>query len=149
MDNETEKAVESYLERFGKDALMQKLDAEGLQEDVLTIIANAGVHPFDALHKRGVVFFASQGNLDFTSKESALAEFRRVLHGVASKLMERRWSKVYLVPFGPAPLALQIKSLVHKVLDMETVDVLHVGGGVHIDVEIDPRKIAVDTGQKP
>ena len=47
-----------------------------------------------------------------------------------------------------ARLSLQIKSLVYKVLDIETIDVLHVGNGKHVDIDIDPRKIAISTREE-
>lgn len=144
MHKDIEDIVESYLKSFGSEALIEKLSYKGSDMSVLTIIANAGVHPYHQLHKRGEVFIASRGNLDFSSEESAVNEISLVLDRVAGKLKERRWEKVYLVPFGPAPLSLQIKSLVHKVLDIETIDVLHAGEGKHFDIKLDPRKIALN-----
>ncbi len=145
MDKKLKEVIERYIEKYGEESLARKLDAENNEKNVLTIIANAGVHPYHELHKRGDIFVASQGNLDFSSAESSTAEIERVLSKVARKLKEKRWDKVYLVPFGPAPLSLQIKSLVYKVLDIETVDVLHAGSGVHFDIELDPRKIAINS----
>lgn len=144
MDKELKDVIERYIEAHGENSLIRKIGGGHKEKNVLTIIANAGVHPYHELHKRGDVYIASQGNLDFSSEESSVAEIARVLKGVAGKLKEKRWNKVYLVPFGPAPLSLQIKSLVYKVLDIETVDVLHAGGGVHFDINLDPRKIAID-----
>lgn len=136
-------AVEGYIEKFGEESLFRKLDSELSNNNILTIIANAGVHPYHSLHQRGEVFVASHGNLDFSSKETSTAEIESALLKVAKKLKEKRWNKIYLVPFGPAPLSLQIKSLVYKVLDIETTDVLHAGGGIHFDIELDPRKVAI------
>ena len=144
MDEDIREVVEQYISRFGRGAILLKLNNGASETNVLTIIANAGVHPYHPLHERGEIFIASRGNLDFSSKASATAEIRAVLTRVASKLKEKRWSKVFLVPFGPAPLSLQIKSLVYKILDLETIDVLHAGSGVHFDIELDPRKIAID-----
>ncbi|PTQ77418.1 hypothetical protein C8R26_10864 [Nitrosomonas oligotropha] len=141
MKSETSKAIEEFVRKYGESKLVDVL-SPNRQEDILTIIANADVHPYHALHKRGEIFVASEGSLDFSTEESAVSEIESVLLRVAKKLKEKRWSCVYLVPFGPAPLALQIKSLVHKILDVETIDVLHIGNGAHIDIHINPRSIA-------
>lgn len=141
MKNESLKAIEKFIRKYGEDKLVDLVTHRD-DENVLTIIANAGVHPYHALHKRGEIFVASEGSLDFSSKESAVAEIEEVLVRVAKKLKEKRWSRVYLVPFGPAPLSLQIKSIVHKVLDIETIDVLHLGNGAHVDIFLNPRSIA-------
>lgn len=141
MKAKTREAVEAYIRENGESRLIEVL-ATTENDDVLTIIANAGVHPYDQLHIRGEVFEASVGTLDFSSRQSAIAAIESALLKTAKKLKEKRWNRVYLVPFGPAPLALQIKSLVHKILDVETIDVLHIGNGRHIDVAINPRPIA-------
>lgn len=143
MNNKIKKLVECYIEKYGQESLINKLGNENDDNSVLTIISNAGVHPHHSLHQRGEVFVASQGNLDFSSEQSSIKDIENILVKVARKLKEKRWNKVYLVPFGPAPLSLQIKSLVYKVLDIETVDVLHAGGGIHFDIELDPRKSAI------
>lgn len=141
MKDKTLKAVEAYVRQNGEGHLLELLGINH-DDDVLTIVANAGVHPYHHLHKRGEVFEASVGTLDFSSKDSAIAAIEAALLKTANKLKEKRWRRVYLVPFGPAPLSLQIKSLVHKILDVETVDVLHIGNGEHVDVEINPRSVA-------
>lgn len=141
MKNETLTLIENFILNYGESKLIDALSTES-HGTVLTIISNAGVHPYHALHKRGEVYVASEGALDFSSKESAVSEIEAALLGVAKKLKEKRWSIVYLVPFGPAPLSMQIKSLVFKVLNIETIDVLHIGNGVHVDVCINPRTIA-------
>lgn len=141
MKNETLTLVEDFIRNHGESKLIDVLSPES-HDNILTIVSNAGVHPYHALHKRGEIYIASEGTLDFSSKESAIAEIESVLLRVAKKLKEKRWSRVYLVPFGPAPLSLQIKSLVHKILDIETIDVLHVGNGMHVDICMNPRTIA-------
>lgn len=144
MKSESLKAIQKFIRKYGEEELID-IVSHNCDEKVLTIIANAGVHPYHALHKRGEVFVASEGSLDFSSKESAVAAIEGVLFRVAKKLKEKRWTRIYLVPFGPAPLSLQIKSIVHKVLDIETIDVLHLGNGAHVDICLNPRSIAAST----
>ena len=141
MNNKVLVKIEDFIRQYGESRLIDILSSEN-HDETLTIIANAGIHPYHALHKRGEVFIASEGTLDFSTPESAVAEIESVLLHVARKLKERHWSRVYLVPFGPAPLSLQIKSLVHKILDIETIDVLHLGNGKHVDIHVNPRSIA-------
>tara|TARA_R110002049_G_scaffold49267_2_gene141146 strand:+ start:3755 stop:4198 length:444 start_codon:yes stop_codon:yes gene_type:complete len=147
MRPETDKLVEKFIELHGESALINRLTPEMNDGSVLTIISNAGVHPYHDLHKRGEVFIASEGNIDFSSEEAAIREIEKILILVSKKLKEKRWKRVYLVPFGPAPLSLQIKSLVQKILDIETIDVLHIGNGQHIDLKLDPRKIAIKSSE--
>ena len=142
MNNNVLEKIEGFIRLHGESRLIDVLSLENYDE-TLTIIANAGIHPYHALHKRGEVYIASEGTLDFSTPESAVAEIQSVLLRVARKLKEKSWNCVYLVPFGPAPLSLQIKSLVHKILDIETIDVLHVGNGKHVDIHVSPRSIAV------
>lgn len=146
MEKELQDIIDSYIAEHGQSSLISKLQANNCDQSELTIIANAGVHPYHPLHRRGEIFVASHGNLDFSTKDSITSEIESILVKVTKKLKERRWNKVYLVPFGPAPLSLQIKSLVYKVLNIETIDVLHIGNGEHLDIEIDPRNIAINSG---
>lgn len=141
MKDESLKAIEKFIRTYGEDKLVDLVTHRD-DQNVLTIISNAGVHPYHALHKRGEIFVASEGSLDFSSQESAVAAIEDVLVRVANKLKEKSWNRVYLVPFGPAPLSLQIKSIVHKILDIETIDVLHIGNGAHVDIGLNPRSIA-------
>lgn len=143
MKNSVIALINDFVQKNGESKLIELL-AVKKHVGVLTIISNAGIHPYHGLHMRGEVFFASKGTLDFSTPESAVSEIEAALLRVAKKLKEKRWNQVYLVPFGPAPLSLQIKSLVKKVLDIETIDVLHIGNGVHIDISINPRSIAAN-----
>ena len=40
---------------------------ENQDEDILTIVANAGIHHLSAKILRGEIYYASEGNLDFSS----------------------------------------------------------------------------------
>lgn len=147
MRPETEMLVEEFIEIHGESALVDRIRPDVNSGEILTIISNGGVHPYHDLHKRGDIFIASEGNIDFSTENSAIRGIEEILVRVSRKLKEKRWRKVYLVPFGPAPLSLQIKSLVHKILDIETIDVLHIGNGRHIDLNLDPRKIAIKASE--
>jgi hypothetical protein len=111
-------------------------------EDVLTIIANQGIHVLGGKYLRGEVFAASTGSLNFTNTRSITAEYQRILSRTARKLKERPWRKVYIVPFGPTTLSMQIKLLVYRICGVESIDVAHLGGNMRADVALNLRQIA-------
>ncbi|MDD0968504.1 MULTISPECIES: hypothetical protein [Pseudomonas] len=145
MNPELTRKLENYIARNGETALLDLINGTlpNAEPKTLTIIANGGVHPLQDIHKRGEVFFASMGSINFENIETAESELKDILTKVAHKLKSELWSKIYIVPFGPAILSMQIKSLVYKVLNQETIDVLHAGSGVHFDISIDTRSIAI------
>ncbi len=151
LDNDTALAVERFIERFGSDALRERLESVTLESSsaTLTIVANEGIHPRGQPHKRGEVFVASRGNLDFSSAATAGRDIREALDRVARKLKERVWKRVYIVPFGPSVLSMQIKALVHHVSHLDSIEVLHAGGGEYFDIQIDLRDVAVGQGASP
>jgi hypothetical protein len=112
----------------------------------LTIVCNAGIHVLAARYRRGEVFAASEGSLDFSNAKSIKAEYQRILARTARKLKERPWHRVYIVPFGPTTLAMQVKLLVYRITGMESVDVAHLGGSARVDIQIDLRRIAERNG---
>lgn len=115
-------------------------------ENTLTIIVNRGVHHMPKEYAIGEVYFASDGNLDFSSKASVHSEHERVLSGVAQKLKSKRWQRVYLVPFGPNTLSMQIKLLVYRITRIETQDLFYVGGGEYFCLDIKQRDLIIDSG---
>lgn len=118
------KTVEDYIGLFGPERVLNKLSELTLSDEpnALTIVCNAGVHrlPNDILI--GEVYYASEGNIDFASSESVLAEYDRILLNIATTLKSSRWDRIYVIPHGPTTLAMQIKLLCYRVLGFETVD---------------------------
>ena len=115
-------------------------------EDTLTIVVNRGVHHMPEEYAIGEVYFASEGNLDFSSKESVQSEHERVLSDVAQKLKSRRWRRVYLVPFGPNTLSMQIKLLVYRITRIETHDLFYAGDGEYFCLYINQRDLIIGAG---
>ena len=113
-------------------------------EDTLTIVVNRGVHHMPEEYAIGELYFASDGNLDFSSKESVHSEHERVLSNVAKKLKSRRWRRVYLVPFGPNTLSMQIKLLVYRITRIETKDLFYAGDGEYFCLDIKQRDLIID-----
>ncbi|MDF2457778.1 MAG: hypothetical protein K0S79_194 [Nitrospira sp.] len=144
MNSDIAKIVDQFIQLHGESKLRTALGELNHDElGVLTIIANAGIHPLHPLHERGEIFAASTGNLDFSDEAMANQAINEALRAVARKLKEKRWKRVYIVPFGPAILSMQIKAVVYKVLNIDSIDVLHAGGGIHYDIEIDSRAVAL------
>lgn len=133
----------------GRTAVLESLRklAEGrqTQEATLTIVANAGVHPLATEFLRGEVFIASEGSLDFSSAKSVRHEFQRVLAKVARHLKSREWKKVYIIPFGPGALSMQLKLLVYRVCGIESIDVMQIANGERVDVNLNLRKLIVES----
>ena len=115
------------------------------EDNVLTIVVNQGVHnvPEDLIC--GELFHASVGNLDFSSRESVHSEFRSVLSNVARKLKSKAWKEVYILPFGPSTLSMQIKLLVYRVTRIESTDLFYMGGSEYFGLVINQREIIVDS----
>lgn len=138
------------IERLGKDKageiLEQYLERKyGGREDVLTIVVNRGVHHLPEENLRGTVFYASEGNLDFSSAGSVQEEFESILDGVARILKSRNWKQVLIVPFGPCALSMQIKLIVYRITRIESIDIFHLGEGEYMELEVKQRHIIVGT----
>ena len=117
-----------------------------LAEDILTIVVNRGVHHMPKEYAIGEVFYASDGNLDFSSNASIHSEHERVLSRVAQKLKSKKWNQVNLIPFGPNTLSMQIKLLVYRITRIETKDLFYAGSGKYLWLEIRQRDVIVDSG---
>lgn len=146
-DQDVITALEAALSTAGRDKVLQTLSAlaeiESQESNILTIIMNEGVHYLPDEYKRGEVFVASQGSFDLSSHESVHEEFWQVLRATARKLKSRAWKRVYIVPFGPTPLSMQVKLLVYRVCGIESIEVMQVSGGLRLDVSIPLRELIV------
>ena len=143
--------LSELIERLGKDKASDILRRYSGQrgdesDNALTIVANRGVHHLPDENLRGTVFYASEGNLDFSSAESVQEEFERILEGVARILKSRSWKQVFIVPFGPCALSMQIKLLIYRITRIESIDIFHLGQGEYMDLEVKQRHIIVNAG---
>jgi hypothetical protein len=149
LDPDIVAALEVALSTSGKPKVLQVLSAiaetDAAESNTLTIVVNEGVHHLPDEYKRGEVFVASRGSFDLSSAESVHKEFRRVVSATARKLKSRAWKRVYVVPFGPAPLSMQIKLLVYRVCGLESIEVMNKPGQPRIDVSIDLRELIVES----
>lgn len=125
------------------DILTEHLEWQN--EDDLTIIANKGVHHLPSERLHGDVFYASEGNLDFSSIEVVKSQYETILSTLACKLKQRPWKHVYLVPFGHCTLCMQIKLLVFRITRIETIDLFYHGEGNYSDLKVEQRNLIIDS----
>ena len=143
------KLVEKCVTELGEDAVTRALATlesgrgQAAEKDVLTIIANAGVHRVPDSCLRGEVLIASEGNWAVGSEEAMDREIRRILAKVAQKLKQRAWRKVFLVPTGHPVVSMNIKLLVYRALRLNTADWMYLNGIYH-NIEIDQRIVAIE-----
>ena len=141
----------AYLvERIGEEeacnVLREHLDsAQQVDKSVLTIVVNKGVHHLPRRSLRGTVFYASEGNLNFSNAKSVENEFGEILENVTRILKERKWRQVYVLPFGPCALSMQIKLLIYRITRIESIEIFYLGDGEYMDLEIEQRSIIVRT----
>lgn len=109
---------------------------------VLTIIANAGVHEIPKAYLRGEVYEASRGDWDASDEEALSFELSSILSRLARKLRSRAWNCVYLIPTGHPVLSLQIKTMVYRLLRINTID-LYYKAGTYFEINLDQRAIAL------
>lgn len=126
------------------EAALQGVLASGDPEaQVLTIIANAGVHEIPSDYLRGEVYEASRGDWDVSTEETLSIELRKILSRLVKKLRSGRWERIYLIPTGHPILSLQIKAMVYRILRFNTID-LYYKAGSYFEVNLDQRAIALE-----
>jgi hypothetical protein len=140
--------LDSLVMQYGTDAAIELLKREmsrRASESILTIVANEGAHHLPEAYKRGEVYVATRGNLDFSSVEKVRSQYEKVIVDLARKLKSKTWHRVYLIPFGHSTLCMQIKLLVYRVTRIETVDLFYDGRGNYADLSIEQRSLIVET----
>jgi hypothetical protein len=128
-------------------ALTGLLSSEAPDVRVLTIVANAGVHDIPSAYLRGEVYEASRGDWDAGTEQALSAELRRILSALVKTLKSKRWDRIYLIPTGHPILSVQIKTMVYRILRLNTVD-LYYKAGAYFEVDLDQRAIALDEGRR-
>ena len=130
------------------ESALRNLASDESTQNVLTIIANAGVHSVPESFLRGEVYEASRGDWNVSTEEALVLEIKDILLRLAKKLRSRRWARVYLIPTGHPVLSIQIKAMVYRVLRLNTID-LYYKDGAYFEVNLDPRSIALALGKSP
>jgi hypothetical protein len=114
-------------------------------EDILMIVANAGIHHLPSKIPRGEIYYARQGNLDFSSIDMVNEQFEEILKNVSIKLKQHSWKDIYLIPFSHSILCIQIKSLVYQITRIETTDLFYDGKGNYSDLKIEQRSLIANS----
>lgn len=132
--------------KLGVERAIDVLRAENLKQnfndhDILTIVGNKGAHHLPENIARGFVFYASEGNLDFSSGEAVTAEITKIVASVSEVLKAKRWTQIYLVPFGHSVIIANLKLTVYRVCHLETIDLFHHKDGTYSDIQIATREI--------
>lgn len=130
-----------------KAALESLLSQNVNEQTVLTIISNAGIHEIPRTYLRGEIYEASRGDWNVSTEETLLLELKIILSRLAKKLRTGSWKQVYLIPTGHPILSLQIKTMVYRVLRLNTIDLYH-KAGVYFEVNLDQRAIALEAGDR-
>ena len=142
IENNIQDLLALAINKCGESHVVKKLNDLVCETDnTLTIVANLSGHPLMEEHHRGEIFVASEGFLDFSSESKATENIKQVLINTANKIKSKKYTKIYLVPFGPSILSMNIKMLVYRVLHMETVDILHSGNNRYFDININHREL--------
>jgi hypothetical protein len=141
-----EKCVKACGEEVVEKTLSALLAEKQENQNVLTIIANSGIHKIPSHYCRGEVYSASHGNWNISSEEDLKEEFRRILRDLGTKLASRQWSRIYLVPTGHPALSAQIKLFVYRITRVSTIDLVYFNGHYY-EIELDHREIVL-SGQQ-
>ncbi|WP_152568018.1 hypothetical protein [Sphingopyxis sp. LC81] len=131
--------VRKIAQRRGRGFIEQALQGDGTEADELTIVSNVGVHPLPLEFIKGELYPASTGSLDFSSTATVNAEIDKIVKNLTEKLKEKRWRKIYLLPFGHAVISMNIKMVVFRVLRIETIEIFYFGDGKYGLIERDTR----------
>lgn len=152
-DQELLEALDRVVDLVGQAQTLDILRQVSIQKNInadntLTIVANEGVHHLPAQYRRGKVLAASRGSLDFSSAESVHQEFTSVLRKVAAVLKSREWRRIYVIPFGPAALSMELKLLIYRVTGLEAAVVMQMPDGSRADIAIPLRQLILDAADK-
>jgi len=140
--------LDRLVMQYGVEATIELIKRETsgrASESTLTIIANQGTHHLPDAYKRGEIFVATKGNLDFSSVERVKSQYEKVIVELSQKLKSNSWKTIYLVPFGHSTLCMQIKLLVYRVTRIETIDLFYDGKGGYADLSIEQRGLIIET----
>ncbi len=132
--------IEKFIAKYGEEKLNNYLKSHINEDNVLTIVGHSGFHAIPNEYIHGEVYIVTSGNINLTSKENTLKEYKKALSGLVKKLKEKNWKKIYFVPTGHTTLILQIKLIVYNILRISTIDLFYSKGN-YFELYIDYREL--------
>lgn len=140
------KFISIYGEHELEKCLQEKI--EGHPNDTLTVICNIGVHAIPRSVVRGEAYVFSRGHVNLSTAQSINDEMHLLLEKLAEKLKEKNWRKIFIVPSGHPLFYAHAKYMIYRVTRIEATDVVYVGDGRYLDVEISHRPIIAGVGDQ-
>lgn len=137
MDLNLNDALSSLIAQYGGEIVSNTLFRLRSSDEhgSMTVICNAGLHPLPDALVRGEVIEVTRGNLDFANEDILRCEIVAAVQRLIAIVHDRRPTKIYLIPWGPAALSCIIKHAIYRTIGIETIDVLFMGKGRYIDIE--------------
>lgn len=120
--------LQTLIDKYGINEIREYIDGVGEQKHDLTIVSNAGLHRISENILNGEVFEFTTGNIAMCNQEEMKDDLREPIARLVNKLNQRAYKNIYLVPTGPAVLALLIKNIVYTISRINTIDLVYTSG---------------------
>lgn len=147
MDSRTKQLLTQFISTYGEHELAAYLKKRILiiEIDTLTVICNVGVHSIPASVIRGEEFIFSHGQVKLDNNDEIIEQMTNLLSALARKLKERNWKKIFIVPSGHPLFYAHAKYMIYRVTRIEAIDVIYIGDGKYVDVQLQHRPIIAGT----
>ncbi len=142
-----QKSLRELIDTYDVEQLhseLRRLASSEQDQNVLIIVSNSGTHPLPEEHLHGIVYFASEGSLDFSSGAAVKRQFEHILIKLSSIVKGKQWNKVYILPFGPWALTMLIKLLVFRITCSDIYDIIYLGNDKYAEIQIETRDLIVN-----
>lgn len=135
-------AINDYLKHEPEDKLLHLLERSSsrVDESTLTIIADQTIHRIPEEQCIGTVYEFSRGQIPTSSDKETEQHIVSCLQKLYLELRSKNWKRVRIIVSGHALLSMQIKSLVYRVLHIDTEDIGFFGQDGYREIRIDFRK---------
>lgn len=124
MNNE----LQALIEKYGINSVRDFVAKYEEQKHDLTIICNVGLHRVSENVLNGDVHEFTSGNIVLDSEVEMKDDLQDSIVLLTEKLNERPYNNIYLVPTGPAVLALLVKNIVYTITRINTIDLVYTSG---------------------
>lgn len=120
--------LQALIDKYGINSVRDSVAEYEEQTFDLTIISNAGLHRISQDVLKGDVYEFTSGNIVLNSQDEMKKGLKEPIEKLAEKLNERLYKNIYLVPTGPAVLALLIKNIVYTITRINSIDLVYTSG---------------------